>query len=129
MLSHPDLLQLKCWNTPTIYNGWEQLMRLDPAADGFNLEENRDFMPQMGPMVGYAVTVVIEPSNKAHREVNADAGANIGVMSLAFPERGSSACAKLARIGNRALGEQIGVAPYRTSSASTCARRKSRVAS
>jgi len=30
-------------------------------------------MPQMGPMIGYAVTVVIEPSNKAHREANADA--------------------------------------------------------
>jgi len=27
-------------------------------------------MPQMGPMVGYAVTVVIEPSNKSHRESN-----------------------------------------------------------
>ena len=23
-LSHADLLQLKRWNTPTIYNGWEQ---------------------------------------------------------------------------------------------------------
>ena len=31
-------------------------------------------MPQMGPMVGYAVTVVIEPSNKAHREANSNAG-------------------------------------------------------
>ena len=73
MLSHSDLLQLKRWNTPTIYNGWEQITRRDPAADGFNLEETRDFMPQMGPMVGYAVTVVVEPSNPAHREANADA--------------------------------------------------------
>ena len=72
-LSHADLLQLKRWNTPTIYNGWEQITAGDPAADGFNLEETRDFMPQMGPMIGYAVTVVIEPSNKAHREANADA--------------------------------------------------------
>jgi len=72
-LSHADLLQLKRWNTPTIYNGWEQITQKDPAADGFNLEETRDFMPQMGPMIGYAVTVVIEPSNKAHREANADA--------------------------------------------------------
>ncbi len=30
-------------------------------------------MPQMGPMVGYAVTIVIEPSNKSHRAVNPDA--------------------------------------------------------
>jgi len=72
-LSHADLLQLKRWNTPTVYNGWEQITQKDPAADGFNLEETRDFMPQMGPMIGYAVTVVIEPSNKAHREANADA--------------------------------------------------------
>ncbi len=72
-LSHADLLQLKRWNTPTIYNGWEQITAGDPAADGFNLEETRDFMPQMGPMIGYAVTVVIEPSNKTHREINAEA--------------------------------------------------------
>ncbi len=67
-LTHADLLQLKRWNTPTIYNGWEQITQCDPAADAFNLEETRDFMPQMGPMVGYAVTVVIEPSQKAHRD-------------------------------------------------------------
>ena len=64
-LSHADLLQLKRWNTPTIYNGWEQITKQDPAADAFNLEETHDFMPQMGPMIGYAVTVVIEPSNKS----------------------------------------------------------------
>jgi regulator of RNase E activity RraA len=73
MLPHSDLLQLKRWNTPTVYNGWEQVTKRDPAADAFNLEETRDFMPQMGPMVGYAVTVVIEPSNKAHRDANPNA--------------------------------------------------------
>jgi regulator of RNase E activity RraA len=66
-LSHGDLLQLKRWNTPTIYNGWEQITRRDAARDGFNLEETRDFMPQMGVMVGYAVTVVCEPSNPDHK--------------------------------------------------------------
>src|ERR1700722_9990946 len=66
-LSHAELLGLKRWNTPTIYNGWEQITRHDIAAVGFNVEETRDFMPQMGPMVGYAVTVVIEPSNPEHR--------------------------------------------------------------
>ena len=66
MLSHADILQLKRWNTPTIYNGWERITRHDPAAAGFNLEETRDFMPQMGPMVGYAVTVQCEPSNPEH---------------------------------------------------------------
>jgi len=72
-LTHADLLQLKRWNTPTIYNGWEQITKRNPAADAFNLEETRDFMPQMGPMVGYAVTVVIEPSDKRHREANPNA--------------------------------------------------------
>ncbi len=72
-LSHSELLQLKRWNTPTIYNGWEQITKHDPCADAFNLEETRDFMPQMGPMVGYAVTVKIEPSNASHRDANPDA--------------------------------------------------------
>lgn len=69
-LTHGELLELKRWNTPTIYNGWEQITKSNPGRDGFNLEEARDFMPQMGPMVGYAVTVVIEPSNPEHRQAN-----------------------------------------------------------
>jgi 4-hydroxy-4-methyl-2-oxoglutarate aldolase len=69
-LPHGDLLELKRWNTPTIYNGWEQITRRDAGAECFNLEECRDFMPQMGPMVGYAVTVVFEPSKAKHRRDN-----------------------------------------------------------
>jgi 4-hydroxy-4-methyl-2-oxoglutarate aldolase len=69
-LSHGELLQLARWNTPTIYNGWEQITCQNPGTDGFNLEETCDFMPQMGPMVGYAITVVIEPSNSSHRSAN-----------------------------------------------------------
>lgn len=73
-LAHSDLMRLKRWNTPTIFNGWEQITRRDSGAAAFNLEETRDFMPQMGPMVGYAVTLVIEPSNAAHRQANPHAG-------------------------------------------------------
>ncbi len=62
-----DLLELKRWNTPTIYNGWEQITQYDITRQGINLEECCDFMPQMGPMVGYAVTVIIEPSNPIHK--------------------------------------------------------------
>lgn len=69
-LSHGDILELKRWNTPTIYNGWEQVTSRDSGRDGFNLEPCRDFMPGMGPMVGYAVTVVIEPSNPEHPKAN-----------------------------------------------------------
>ena len=73
VLTHAELLQLKRWNTPTIYNGWEQVTSANPAQDGFNLEETRDFMPHVGPMVGYAVTVVVEPSNPKHRTDHPDA--------------------------------------------------------
>ena len=73
MLKHTEMLELKRWNTPTIYNGWEQITWHDIAAQGFNLEECRDFMPQMGPMVGCAVTVQFEPSNPGHPKCNPNA--------------------------------------------------------
>ena len=69
-LSHSELLELKRCNTPTIYNGWEQITKHDISQDGFNLEETHDFTPQMGPMVGYAVTVILKPSNPEHRKNN-----------------------------------------------------------
>jgi len=72
-LTHAELLQLKRWNTPTIYNGWEQITSCDIAAEAFNPEQCHDFMPQMGPMVGYAVTVQFEPSNPAHPKANPNA--------------------------------------------------------
>lgn len=68
LLPHSELLKLKRWNTPTIYNGWEQITAHDRTKGHFNLEETRDFMPQMGPIVGYAVTVICEPSNPKHKE-------------------------------------------------------------
>lgn len=73
ILSHAELLQLKRWNTPSIYNGWEQITRHERTDAHYNIEETRDFMPGMGPMIGYAVTLVIEPANRAHY---ADKGAN-----------------------------------------------------
>ena len=72
MIAHEQMLELKRWNTPTIYNGWELITSHDTAVDGFNIEETRDFMPQMGPMVGRAITVVIGPSNSNHRQDNPD---------------------------------------------------------
>ena len=53
-----DLHKLQRWNTPTISNALEQVTRADPLSL-FNREETRDFMPEMGPMIGHAVTVVI----------------------------------------------------------------------
>lgn len=72
-LTHSELLQLKRWNTPTIYNGWEQITDSDIARSAFNIEESRDYMPQMGAMIGYAITVVIEPSQPSHRASNPNA--------------------------------------------------------
>jgi len=67
-LTHQDLLKLKRWNTPTIYNGWEQITKKDRTKGHFNSEAVHDFMPRMGPMVGYAVTVICEPSNPEHKK-------------------------------------------------------------
>ena len=72
-LDHTELLELKRWNTPTIYNGWEQITQHDIARGCFNLEECHDFKSQMGPMVGHAVTVIIEPSNPSHGKANQNA--------------------------------------------------------
>jgi regulator of RNase E activity RraA len=63
-LTQAELLQLARWNTPTIYNGWEQITRRDSAGECFNLEETRDFAPETGPMCGYAVTLTVGPSRR-----------------------------------------------------------------
>ena len=65
-LTHAELLELKRWNTPTIYNGWEQITKHKTNCECFNLEPVTDYMPHMGPMIGYAVTVMIEPFNADH---------------------------------------------------------------
>lgn len=67
MINHNEMLKLKRWNTPTIYNGWEQITKHD-ITKHFNKEEITDYMDYMGPMVGRAVTVVFEPSKKSHTE-------------------------------------------------------------
>ncbi len=69
-LPYSDLLKLKRWNTPTVYNGWEQITSKNAGREGFNREETRDFMPQMGPMVGYAITVKFQPGNPKHLKTN-----------------------------------------------------------
>ncbi len=69
-LTVSELRKLSRWPTPAVYNGWEQVTSRDSAADCFNLEPVTDYMPHLGPMVGYAVTVQIEPSNPEHPERN-----------------------------------------------------------
>lgn len=116
-LSYPELLQLKRWNTPTIYNGWEQITESDHSRVGVNREETRDFMPDMGPMVGYAVTLVIQPGEKKHQSANPDAWSQyreyigsiagpkiVVVQDLDKPETYGSAWGEVNANIHRALG-------------------------
>jgi regulator of RNase E activity RraA len=73
LLPPAALLQLQRLNTPTVYNGWEQITRRDAARECFNYEPIIDYFPDAGAMVGYAVTVVIEPSNPQHKKTNPNA--------------------------------------------------------
>ncbi|RKY06281.1 MAG: RraA family protein [Planctomycetota bacterium] len=72
-LSNSQLLKLKRWNTPTIYNGWETITSHNHCKDGFNIEPTTDYMPQMCSMVGYAVTVQTQPGNPEHAKNNPNA--------------------------------------------------------
>lgn len=72
-LDYAQILDLKRWNTPSIYNGWEKITRLERTQGRFNRLPLQDYMPQMGAMAGYAVTVEVEPSNPAHQRNNPDA--------------------------------------------------------
>lgn len=72
IVGHDTLLQLQRWNTPTIYNGLEQVTRAD-LRDLVNQEDLCDFMPHMGPMCGRAVTVRIQPGNPEHPRQNPQA--------------------------------------------------------
>lgn len=56
-LTSSELLELRRWNTPTIYNGWEAVTKRDRLKCCMSNQEVKDFVPQMGAMVGYAVTV------------------------------------------------------------------------
>lgn len=85
-LTYSELLKLKRWNTPTIYNGWEQVTKnADIARDGFNLEPTIDYMPQMGSMVGYAITVTFEPGNPEHPKKNPDAWSQYRAYVASIP--------------------------------------------
>ncbi|MCX7027648.1 MAG: RraA family protein [Spirochaetes bacterium] len=58
-----DMLKLKRWNSPTVYNGWEAITRRDRLEGLWNRDEAQDFTPSLGIMVGRAVTVTIAPAD------------------------------------------------------------------
>jgi 4-hydroxy-4-methyl-2-oxoglutarate aldolase len=57
-LTAAQLHKLKRWNTPSIANALEQVSRADPLTL-VNQDETADYMPETGPMIGYAMTMVI----------------------------------------------------------------------
>lgn len=72
-LSTAQLLNLTRFSTPTIFNGWKHITDQNPAIDGINREMLQDFTANKAPMVGYAVTLVIEPGNPEHPKLNPQA--------------------------------------------------------
>jgi regulator of RNase E activity RraA len=76
-LSHSDLLELRRWNCPSIYNGWEVITKRDRLECTRSVEPITDFAPQMGPMVGYAVTVEYTAGSKKTAEENPDGFLNL----------------------------------------------------
>ena len=67
MPDEPELAALARWSTPTIYNAWEAATRAERSEARFNREVVTDYLPELGPMVGYAVTLEIEPSQPRWR--------------------------------------------------------------
>lgn len=86
LLTHGEILELRRWNTPTIYNGWEQITNHNSGKDGVNLEEIVDFMPQMGAIVGRAITVVCQPGNPDHPRNNPNAWSEYRSYVASVPE-------------------------------------------
>ena len=69
-LSDGDLNELRRWSTGAVCNGWEQITGRDIVGEAINLEPVQDYMPFLGPVAGYAVTVVIQPSDPASKQRN-----------------------------------------------------------
>lgn len=81
-----DLLELRRWSTPTVYNGWEFCARRDRLECNCSWEPGLiDFAPQMGPMVGYAVTVEYVCGDRAKRESMQDPFADFYHYLAAIP--------------------------------------------
>jgi regulator of RNase E activity RraA len=75
--SHSDLLELRRWNTPSVYNGWEAVTKRERLECSMSRESVVDYAPQLGPMVGYAVTVEYCAGSRKTAEENPDAYLNM----------------------------------------------------
>jgi 4-hydroxy-4-methyl-2-oxoglutarate aldolase len=68
VLSDGELNELRRWSTCAVFNGWEQITQRNILSEAINLEPAQDFMPFLGPMIGYATTVVIQPGDPTHKQ-------------------------------------------------------------
>ena len=71
-LSIEQIEELRAISTPTIANAIETF-EVRPQTEGFMNPEIKCILPELGPMVGYAVTIQFEPSNPDHSKKNANA--------------------------------------------------------
>src|SRR5512136_2468096 len=67
-LTKEELDAICRWPTCAISNGIE-LFNIRPRNEGFMLPEIQCIFPEMGPMIGYAVTAVITASSPDGRRV------------------------------------------------------------
>jgi len=67
-LNQEELEALKRWPTCAISNGIE-LFNIRPRSEGFMLPEIRCVFPDLGPMIGYAVTAVITADSSEGRRI------------------------------------------------------------
>ncbi|NWF93560.1 MAG: RraA family protein [Syntrophaceae bacterium] len=69
-LNREELELLRRWPTCAISNGIE-LFNIRPRNEGFMLPEIKCVFPELGPMIGYAVTAVISAESPEGRRVQA----------------------------------------------------------
>jgi len=67
-LNERELEALKRWPTCAISNGIE-LFNIRPRNEGFMLPEIKCVFPELGPMIGYAVTAVITADSSEGRRI------------------------------------------------------------
>ena len=72
-LTDADLQEQRRWNTTTNYNGWELSTKKDRMECVMSHEAIQDYAPQMGAMVGYAVTVEYRCADATYKSEHADA--------------------------------------------------------
>ena len=68
-LSRQELNEICRWSTCSISNGIE-LFNIRPRNEGFMLPEIKCVLPELGPMIGYAVTAVITADSSAGRRID-----------------------------------------------------------